>query len=263
VVATLRNPDGGEAHDPIRLQLMRYAHTVPLAAFDDEQVGALVGELAGQAPSPELAGAVRRATGGVPLFVEEVVRTLSHAHGRDALAKLPPDAVRVPKLARDLLRERIGRLPPETVHVLSCAAAIGERFDLSLLTELTALDPEALLDRLDPARAEGQLASDAPHVYRFVHALYQTVLYEDVPAAQRVSLHQRIGVLLEARPDAAQRSGEIAGGRQGQSRFCRRHGVQRVRQRAYGIERIRLQRRWQIQHKLVQPVEGNLYVRRG
>jgi DNA-binding winged helix-turn-helix (wHTH) protein/tetratricopeptide (TPR) repeat protein len=212
IVATSREPEpeASDQHHPLRLQIARHAHTLPLSAFDADQVAELITVLAGRRPNPELAQAVRRAAGGVPLFVEEVVRTLVLEHGRDALSALSPDAVRVPQIARDLLRQRIARLPKETVEVLSCAAVIGESFDLSLLASLAELEPEPLLDRLDAARAEGQLKAEAPHVYRFVHSLYQAVLYADLPAAQRVALHHQVGKLLDARPDAAQRKGEIA-----------------------------------------------------
>jgi len=212
VVATSRDPgpESSDQHHALRLQVARHAHTLPLSALDTGQVAELVTALAGRKPSPELAEAVRRAAGGVPLFVQEVVRTLVLEHGPDALSALSPDAVSVPQLARDLLRQRIARLPRDTVELLSRAAVIGESFDLSLLASLAELEPEILLDRLDTARGEGQLKPEAPHVYSFVHSLYQTVLYADMPAAQRVALHHQVGKLLEARPDAAQRKSEIA-----------------------------------------------------
>ena len=44
--------------------------------------------------------------------------------------------------------------------------------------------------------------------YRFQHALYQQVLYEQIGTARRRQLHQRIGVRLEA--GYGTRAGEIA-----------------------------------------------------
>jgi predicted ATPase len=44
--------------------------------------------------------------------------------------------------------------------------------------------------------------------YRFVHALYQDVLYERVPVAQRVRYYQRIGE--RAEQGYGERAGEIA-----------------------------------------------------
>jgi DNA-binding winged helix-turn-helix (wHTH) protein/tetratricopeptide (TPR) repeat protein len=196
--------------DSVRYPIARHAHTLPLAALDGEQVAELLSAVAGSRPSTALAEAVRRASGGVPLFVEEVARTLALELGEQGLDALPPEAVRVPQLARDLLRERVRRLPRETGELLSLASVIGERFDLSLLSALARLEPEALLDRLEPARIEGQVVCEAPHLYRFAHALHQSVLYADLPPSRCVELHREVGALLDARSDREQRKGEIA-----------------------------------------------------
>src|SRR6185295_2640489 len=118
--------------------------------------------------------------------------------------------VRIPALARDVLRERIEQLPQPSIDLLANAAVIGEQFELPLLGALLELEPEALLDRLAPAVALGLLQSEAPHAYRFVHSLFQAVLYEDLRAAQRVTIHRKLGELLAMRTDAAMRLGEIA-----------------------------------------------------
>jgi len=138
------------------------------------------------------------------------VRSLLREHGEQALLRLPPEDVRLPALARDLLRERILRLPQATIELLSSAAVIGDSFDLSLLLALCELDPEALLERLEPALAEGQLQSDAPHSYRFVHSLFQSVLYDELAAARKVAIHRRIGMLLLQRPDDERNHAEVA-----------------------------------------------------
>ncbi|MFI5309349.1 MAG: AAA family ATPase, partial [Polyangiales bacterium] len=78
VVATLRDgepvpDDGGDR--PVR-KLMRHAHALPLEAFDTAHVAELAERIGSHRPSDELAEAIRRASGGVPLFVREVVRSL-------------------------------------------------------------------------------------------------------------------------------------------------------------------------------------------
>ena len=52
----------------------------------------------------------------------------------------------------------------------------------------TAADPSG-------ARVAGDTA--ATH-YRFVHELYHNVVYEQVPVARRVRMHQLVGLTLEA-----------------------------------------------------------------
>ncbi|MDD9967427.1 MAG: AAA family ATPase [Myxococcales bacterium] len=211
VALTMRNterPRGGSGQR--WLNLMRGAHSFPLGTLDADQVAELVEAVSGRRPSSDLAQAIRRAAGGVPLFVLEVVRALTLEHGDTALAELPPEAVSVPELARDLLRERIRRLPSQVTELLSRAAVIGESFDLSLLATLTELEPDALLERLEPAIEEGQLISEAPHTFRFVHSLFRSTLYDDLPPTQRVTTHRMIGRLLETRPSTVPHLGEIA-----------------------------------------------------
>jgi DNA-binding winged helix-turn-helix (wHTH) protein/tetratricopeptide (TPR) repeat protein len=212
VVATLRDGElsPGSALDQPMRRMLRYARTIPLVALDASEVADLTQTLCDQRPSEALAEAIRRAGGGVPLFVQEIVRSLAREHGAQALARLSPDAVRLPALARDLLRQRIQRLPPATIELLSSAAVIGDVFDLSLLLGLVELDPETMLERLEPALAEGQLEIDAPHTYRFVHTLFQSVLYDDLPAAQRVAMHRKIGTLLLSRFADERDDGEVA-----------------------------------------------------
>jgi DNA-binding winged helix-turn-helix (wHTH) protein len=211
VVATLRDGElqPGSARDQPLRRLLRHAQTIPLGSLDTEQVAQLAQLVSGHRPSDALAEALRRASGGIPLFVQEVVRSLQREHG-EALQRLTPESVRMPTLARDLLRQRIERLPEATRELLSSAAVIGDRFDLSLLLALCELEPETMLERLDPAIAEGQLQSDAPHSYRFVHSLFQSVLYEDLPAARKVAIHRKMGSLLLARPEPERTHAEVA-----------------------------------------------------
>jgi DNA-binding winged helix-turn-helix (wHTH) protein len=212
IVATLRDgelqPDSASDR-PLR-RVLRHAQTIPLGTLDTDQVAELAQLIGTHRPSDALAEALRRAAGGIPLFVQEVVRSLLREHGEHALLRLSPDGVRLPALARDLLRERIQRLPEATLELLSSASVIGDSFDLSLLLALSELEPEVLLERLEPALLEGQLQSDAPHSYRFVHSLFQSVLYDDVPAARRVAIHRKLGTLLLGRPEHERNHAEVA-----------------------------------------------------
>jgi DNA-binding winged helix-turn-helix (wHTH) protein len=212
VVATLRDGElqaGGSRDQPLR-KLLRHARTIPLGAFDVGEVAELAQQIAQRRPSEALAEAMRQAAGGIPLFVEEIVRSLLRQHGAQAWPSLGPATVQRPGLARDLLRERIQRLPGTTIELLSSAAVVGESFDLSLLMALVELEPEVLLERLEPALTDGELRSDAPHTYRFGHSLFQSVLYDDMPAPQRVAIHRKLGGLLLTRTESERNLAEAA-----------------------------------------------------
>lgn len=211
VVVTLRDGERepGSAHDRTLVRALRAARSIALATLDRSQLAELMHALTGHRPSDALAEALHRASGGVPLFAQEVVRSLVREHGHEELERLPPDAVQAPALARDLLKLRVAQLPEATARLLARAAVLGESFELPLLAALEGLEPERLLDVLAPAFADGLLESEAPHAYRFTHALYQAVLYEQQPASQRVAVHKRLGELLAAQPHTARR-GAIA-----------------------------------------------------
>ncbi len=212
VLCTHRDADErmAGAREQTRLQMLRHTQTVELGALDRDQVTELVEVVGGWKPPKALADAIRNAAGGVPLFVQEVVRTLELEHGGKRLDTLSPSAVRVPDLARDLLRDRVDRLPDATVDVLSHAAVLGERFDLSVLCALVELEPDDLLEHLEPASKEGQLQSDGPHAYRFAHSMLRTVIYDDLQPRQRIAIHRRAAVLLDARPEGERLAGEVA-----------------------------------------------------
>jgi DNA-binding winged helix-turn-helix (wHTH) protein/tetratricopeptide (TPR) repeat protein len=212
VVATLRDGERetGSSRDRLLLQALRHARTIPLGALSSQQIAELIAASCPGKASAELAEAVRRASGGVPLFVREVVRSLLRQHDAADLERLRPEAVQVPALARDVLRERLRQLPRATIEALFCAAVIGDQLELSLLTAMLEIEPETLLDRLAPALAEGLLVSEVAHVCRFTHALFQSVLYDEIPAGQRAALHRKLGDLLVQRPASAANAGEIA-----------------------------------------------------
>ncbi|MDD9937989.1 MAG: AAA family ATPase [Myxococcales bacterium] len=200
VVVALRE---GEGRNPRALSsLARRAHRVPLDALDGEQIAELAQVLTSQRPGAELSAAIRRATGGVPLFVQEVVRTLALEHGGDALERLSPQAVEAPELARDLLRRRMESLPETLLELLCCAAAIGDDFDLSLLASVSELEPDAVLETLELALDGGQLESVSPHRYHFAHSLFRSAFYEGLSHAQRVDVHRRIARVMEGRPES-------------------------------------------------------------
>jgi predicted ATPase len=102
-----------------------------------------------------------------------------------------------------MIEKQIDRLNPAEQHVLEVASVAGAQFSAAAVaagTEMTAGEVEACCTKL--ARREQFLrtngVSEWPDgtvatCYSFLHALYQEVLYERVPAGQRAAVHQRIG----------------------------------------------------------------------
>jgi hypothetical protein len=100
---------------------------------------------------------------------------------------------------REVVGHRVARLGEETEHALSIAAVIGRDFEVELLARLLGTEEDWLLDLLEGAIRAG-LVSESGHEagqYRFVHALIQHTLYQDLGPSRRQRAHRRVAEALE------------------------------------------------------------------
>ena len=153
-----------------------------------------------------LAQMLRHETEGNPFFVVELLRHLGESgelvpdeRGRYAL-RTGIGELALPSSVRDVVARRVARLGDETLQALSVAAVIGRDFDFASLVEVTGADRDALLDLLDGAVVASLVSEDRDVAgrYRFVHALIQHTLYDDLSATRRQRWHERVAQVLEA-----------------------------------------------------------------
>ena len=143
---------------------------------------------------------------GNPLFGEEI---LSFLIQRGALrvsegkADFDPDAgdIGLPASLQSLLAARADRLPREDRALLQAAAAIGRRFDKSLLALVVDTGDDVAerlenLHALDIVHREGR-SSD----YAFKHVLLRDALYHSLLTDRRAELHLKIAQGLEKRSE--------------------------------------------------------------
>jgi hypothetical protein len=161
-----------------------------LAAAD---VAALVHGRAGRFFADDVVRTIHEATGGNPLFVDEVVRLLL-AEGPGASrgrASLP-----LPEGVRDAIRRRCAPLRPEARTLLRLAAVLGREFDVRTLGALAGLPAERLLDLLAGAADLG-IVVPAAAGFRFAHVLVRDALYEELRPAERLRRHRQAAETLE------------------------------------------------------------------
>ncbi len=168
------------------------AERVRLDGLDAAAVSALLQTSVG-AHDPQLDTIVADATGGNPFFVLQYARVLA---GLPDLERVDPAALPVPDGIRDVLRQRIQRLPDEAVRALTSAAVLGHRIDPDLVAELTGTPVDECLDLLDLAMTSG-LVEEHDTGYAFVHALARETLYAEPSTARRMRLHDRAGRVIE------------------------------------------------------------------
>jgi predicted ATPase len=157
-----------------------------------------------------LARLIHRRTDGNPLFMVTVVddllsqRVLVSVDGQWALRdELTTIETRVPDSLQQLIAQQIERLSTEDRLMLEVASVEGMEFSAAAIavgietaTELVEERCEKLARQAQFLRAQGTAEWPDGTVaarYSFLHALYQEVLYERIPAGRRQRLHQQIG----------------------------------------------------------------------
>jgi hypothetical protein len=176
-------------------EIVREGRMLVLRGLGEVEVAALARGRAGRALAPEMVRAIHEATGGNPLFVDELVRlVLVERADADRPSPLPiPDGV------RDAIRRRCAPLGAEVQSVLRLAAVLGGEFDLAALGALAAIPSERLLELLEDAIDLGLIGRVAAHTgrFRFAHVLVRDALYEHLRPAERARHHREAGEALE------------------------------------------------------------------
>ena len=201
--------------DPDALDTGRAPHTgIELTALSPSHGATLLAEWFGDSVQrfPErLQALILERAGGIPLFLEEVVRALiadgvlvRDGSGWQCMAE--PSSAQVPGTLHGLLLARVDRLGAAERRVIQEAAVIGPQFDAQLLEAISA-EPATVRPAL--AALEGaDLVTPGPE-RRFVHGLLQEIVYQNILVARRTELHTRIATVLEAQaatgPDSLER----------------------------------------------------------
>src|SRR5207245_1636172 len=169
----------------------------------EEVLRAVLGEAEALDPLKHL---LAERAAGVPLFLEESVRTLVESgaitgdRGAYRLAR-PFDIIRVPATVQAILAARIDRLPPEDKTLLQTAAVIGKDVQFTLLQAVLEVPEDPLrqgLGRLQAAEFLYETALFPDLEYTFKHPLTQEVAYAGLLQERRRALHARIVKVFEA-----------------------------------------------------------------
>jgi DNA-binding winged helix-turn-helix (wHTH) protein/tetratricopeptide (TPR) repeat protein len=173
---------------------------IALVGLGRDEVARLVARSGRLDPEPALIDAICERTDGNPFFIRELVRMLESegrlagSESRSAWKSAIPPAV------KDVIARRLARLSPEGRELLGAAAVIGRDFALDVLEHAAGVTREALTGLLGEAERAREIRPHPtdPQSFRFVHALIQEVLYEDLGAARRRALHRRVAEALES-----------------------------------------------------------------
>ena len=172
------------------------------------QTGDILGKITGGKSLPdELVGEIIARTDGVPLFIEELTKTIIESgelRETEAAFELvgPISRMTIPATLHDSLMARIDRLQP-IKEVAQMAACIGRSFERSTLMRISQLDDQTMDDALmQLERSELVFRRGAPPdaSYVFKHALVRDVAYESLLKRRRQEIHHRLVDAFEADP---------------------------------------------------------------
>jgi class 3 adenylate cyclase/tetratricopeptide (TPR) repeat protein len=176
-----------------------------LHRLERSKVAQFVGEMTvGRVLPPEVLEEILSHTDGVPLFVEELTKSvlesgLLREEGGHYTLLAPLPALAIPTSLRDSLAARLDRLAP-VKEIAQIGACIGREFSHELLSRVAGLDGaqlEAALDRLLDAGLITRRGAPPDVIYAFKHALVQDAAYDLLLKSRRHQLHAGIAQALE------------------------------------------------------------------
>jgi predicted ATPase len=168
---------------------------------------------------------VHQRTDGNPLFLVNVVDSLvargllvQTDEGWKLQVELEKVEVGIPESIRQTIEQQFERLNAEERRILGSASVVGVEFSAAAVAAAVAEEVAQIEERCEKLARRGQFLrplgieewpdGTVAARYKFIHALYQNVLYQRVGAMQRLRLHQRIGEREEAAYGT--RVGEVA-----------------------------------------------------
>jgi DNA-binding winged helix-turn-helix (wHTH) protein/tetratricopeptide (TPR) repeat protein len=179
--------------------------TMPLTRLRPSDVETLIGSVTkGKALPPEVTAQIVARTDGVPLFVEELTKSVLESgmlreldERYELTGELPLRSI--PSTLHASLHARLDRLS-SVKDVAQVGAAIGGDFSHRLMAAVSDLpehDLNGALAQLVDAELIFQRGAPPDATYRFKHTLVQDVAYESLPRGPRQVLHARIADVLE------------------------------------------------------------------
>jgi DNA-binding CsgD family transcriptional regulator len=187
VVAARSGEPGGVEARLLGLERGAAASVVHPPPLSGRAVSRRVRERLRAEPDEAFSSACLDATGGNPLFLEELLRELDHAGVEPAaeaagfVGKVGPDAVARLTLAR---LEAIG---PKSGELARAAAVLGDGAEPALAASAAGLSDDDARSAADRLAAAGILAPERR--LRFAHPIVRAAIYQHLPPGERAAGH--------------------------------------------------------------------------
>lgn len=145
---------------------------------------------------------VYAASAGNPLFALELAR--AQPQSQDA----------VPSTLRQLVRDRIDRLPADAAEALRWSALLGQTFAVQRLTALAPFEIERVVAALEALERHGLLRTAAgtqsSSMYAFAHDVVRQVVHAEISEPRRRLMHLRVTKVLQGLSENDERIADLA-----------------------------------------------------
>jgi class 3 adenylate cyclase/tetratricopeptide (TPR) repeat protein len=182
-----------------------FQSTISLTTLAEDDALAVACGVLGAAELPrEVTAALMDKAEGVPLFIEEVAKTLLdigmlRRDGDRVILVRGAGEISVPGTIHDIIMARLDRLGDDGKRAVQLASVIGRQFMARLLERVAGMGEQMdgllrELQALEIIYEKGLLPEPA---YIFKHAVIQDVAYNSLLRERRRALHQAVGYALE------------------------------------------------------------------
>ncbi|TMJ57921.1 MAG: guanylate cyclase [Alphaproteobacteria bacterium] len=190
-----------------QLEWTRHPHVtaLTLSRLSRGQGSEVVRAAGGAALSEDLVARIGQRAGGVPLFIEELTKSVLDSGSTFGDSE-------VPETLQASLLARLDRLGPDAKELAQIAAVIGREFGAALLRAITGKSVDAFAVELGKLVASEIVlsAGSVPDGYAFRHALIQDAAYQSLLLSRRRQYHGAVAEALESGfPEIAESQPEL------------------------------------------------------
>ena len=212
VIATCSDDDLRRDHPvrTVRSRLRRFRHCreIKLKPLSSSEAAGLIDALLEVPPSRKLVQEIHRRSGGLPLFIDELCRSLRDGEclreGRKGWELDSSVPVPVPDTVRDAVSMQTKSLSSEGLEAIEIAAVLGSGFAMEQLLAMGAAE-----SGIDELLERQLLVETGAGEAGFRHAMTRETVVDGIPWSRRRKLHGKAGDLL-AKHQSSAAEGSIA-----------------------------------------------------
>jgi len=184
IIGTYRDVEArSSAHTEPLWRTSRDATVLRLPRLDESDIRDYLLLLDGDEPDDAAVHRLLQTTAGNPLFLTELVGLLARDSDAASHNRQLPDSV------QQVIRQQLALLPPAATSLLASASVFGREFSAPELATMVGQSESEILQNLQPTIDAEIVRAPQEGRFRFGHALYREVLYQDLGASRRAEAH--------------------------------------------------------------------------